>query len=82
VALKDKQYTVRLNEPSTAINQGLYQVNMYKSLSITGLAIPDLSGSFDRAVDFEIDNNKLTDEFFNGWSQFTMNSNNAQLPVV
>ena len=82
VALKDKEYSIRLNEPSAAINQGLYQVNLYKSLSITGLSVPDLSGSFDRATTFEIDNNKLSDSFFNGWSQFTMNSNNAQLPVV
>ena len=82
VALKDQQYTVRLNEPSAAINQGLYQVNLYKSLSITGLSVPDLSGAFERAVDFEIDNNKLSDAFFNGWSQFTMNSNQASLPVV
>lgn len=82
VALKDTKYSVQLNETSTAINQGLYQVNMYKSLSITGLSVPDLTGSFDRATTFEIDNNKLSDSFFDGWAQFTMNSNNAQLPVV
>lgn len=82
VALKDNEYSVKLNETSTAINQGLYQVNMYKSLSITGLSVPDLKGSFDRATSFEIDNSKLSDSFFNGWSQFTMNSNQAQLPVV
>ena len=82
VALKDQQYTVKLNELSSAINQGLYQVNMYKSLSITGLAVPDLSGSFERVTSFEIDNNKLSDPFFNDWSQFIMNSNNAKLPVV
>jgi len=68
VALKDNEYSVRLNETSSAINQGLYQVNMYKSLSITGLSVPDLTGSFDRATSFEIDNSKLSDSFFNGWS--------------
>ena len=34
-------------------------MNMYKSLSITGLTVTDLSGSFDRATLFEIDNDKL-----------------------
>ena len=82
VAIKDQEYSVRLNETSSAINQGLYQVNMYKSLSITGLSVPDLTGSFDRATTFEIDNSKLSEAFFKDWSQFTMNSNNAQLPVV
>lgn len=83
VALKDKEYSVKFDSGATeAINQGLYQMNMYKSLSITGLTVPDLSGSFDRATLFEIDNNKLNDDYFKDWSKFTMNSNNAQLPVV
>jgi hypothetical protein len=68
VAIKDQEYSVRLNETSSAINQGLYQVNMYKSLSITGLSVPDLTGSFDRTTTFEIDNSKLSEAFFKDWS--------------
>lgn len=82
VALKNTEYSVQISETSAAINQGLYQVNMYKSLSITGLTVPDLSGSFERATSFEIDNNKLSKSFFDGWQKFTMNSNGASLPVV
>lgn len=83
VALKDHKYSVEITTGTTpAINQGLYQVNLYKTLNITGLTYPSLTGSFDRVTTFEIDNNNLNIPFFKGWTPLTINSNNAQLPVI
>jgi hypothetical protein len=78
VALKDHKYSVEITTGTTpAINQGLYQVNLYKTLNITGLTYPSLTGSFDRVTTFEIDNNNLNIPFFEGWTPLTINSNNA-----
>jgi hypothetical protein len=32
---------------------------MFKTLSITGMALTSLTGHFGRAIDFEIDNSKI-----------------------
>ena len=85
VAQKGKQYKKALIETTTAINQNLTQVNLFKTLSITGLNINTLEGNFDRAVSFEIDNNKISeneDIFGKNWPKLNITNNNAQLPVV
>lgn len=85
VAHKGINYTTQLIETTTAINQTLNQVNLFKSLSITGLLIDTLEGNFERATTFEIDNNKILENsniFGDNWTPLNITNNNANLPVV
>ncbi len=85
VAEKGKQYSKALVETSPAINQVLNQVNLFKSLSITGLLVDKLEGNFERTTTFEIDNNKVTeneDIFGKDWKPLNITNNSANLPVV
>lgn len=85
VAHKGTNYTTKLIETTTAINQTLNQVNLFKSLSITGLLLDTLEGNFERATTFEIDNDKIlenSDIFGDNWTPLNITNNNANLPVV
>lgn len=85
VAEKSKNYVKSLIEASPAINQVLNQVNLYKSLSITGLLVDKLEGNFERTTSFEIDNNKISenvDIFGKDWTPLNLTNNSANLPVV
>ena len=56
-----KSYVAEIDQGDPSINQGIYLTNLYKKLNILGLKMSTLNANFSRAVDFEIDNDKLQD---------------------
>lgn len=78
-------YSQIINENKAAINQNLFQVNLYKSLSITGLQTTDISGNFAGTTDFTIDNNIITEDntgLFTEYPILDLSKFDANLPVV
>ena len=74
-------YIAEIND--SAINQGIYQTHLYKSLNILGLTVSDLDGNFERIVDFEIDNNNLANyEMFNNHPELALSRFSASFPVL
>lgn len=85
VAKQDIDYTVSIND--SGLHQWLNQVNLFKTLSITGLTLNSLQASFTKAIDFEIDNNKILENsslFGSDWPGMSITDTitRVQLPVV
>lgn len=85
-AVAGNTYTQEIDSASDAINQRLHQVDLYKTLSITGLQINTLDGSFNTAVDFTINNDLLeenTDIFGENYPPLMITENiTADFPVL
>lgn len=74
-------YVAEIND--SAINQGIYQTHLYKSLNILGLNVSDIDGNFERATSLEIDNDKLKDyEMFDNHSQLSLSKFSGSFPVL
>lgn len=58
-AVAGNTYLQTIREEATAINQMLYQMNLYKTLSITGLLVDNLNANFATTTDLTIDNNLI-----------------------
>ena len=85
VAKQGESYTAKITD--SGIHQQLLQAGLFKSLSITGLTLTSLSGNFDKAVNFEIDNAKIAenvDLFKENWPEMAITDTitNVILPVV
>ena len=76
------EYTTEIKETSNAINQGIYQVNLYKSLNLTGLKNTILKYDFDRMVDFEMDNDNMDNFFDSDYPKMALGSIEASFPVL
>ena len=82
VAEAGKTYTSEIKESSNAINQGIYQVNLYKTLSLTGLKNTILSYNFDRMTEFEMDNNNMDSFFDADYPEMALGQISASFPVL
>ena len=79
------KYTVEVAPASTAINQGLYQPTLYKTLNIVGLKRPSLDPDYSRVIEFKIDNDDLyTYKSFFGedYPELSLSSVTANFPVL
>lgn len=84
-ALSGVPYSQIINENNTAINQNLFQVNLYKQLSITGLQTNNINGNFSGVTDFTLDNNIITEDttgLFEDYPVLSLSKFDANLPVV
>lgn len=80
-----EQYTVEVAPASTAINQGLYQPTLYKTLNIVGLKRPSLDPDYTRMVEFKIDNADLetySSFFGEDYPELALTSVSANFPVL
>ena len=81
-----KQYEKVINESNSAINQNLFQVNLYKTLSINGLQINDIDGNLASTTELSIDNNVITNDntglFDDEYPVLNLAKFSANLPVV
>lgn len=85
VAKKGESYVTKITKEG--LHQWLTQVNMFKTLTITGLTLTKFSGYFERAVDFTIDNDKISENsnFFGPtWPEMSITDTmtTVGLPVV
>lgn len=84
-AKSGKTYNVELSPGGTAINQGLYQTDLFKTLNITGLKRTRIDADFDRNTELYIDNNNLTvykDFFESNYPQLNIAQFISNLPVL
>ena len=85
-ALADQHYEQVINESKSAINQNLFQVNLYKQLSLTGLQVNDVNGNLASATDLTIDNDIITSDdtglFDDEYPTLNLALFSANLPVV
>lgn len=85
LAKEGTSYEVEIEDKSSSINQGFYSINLYKKLDILGLRINTLSSSFDRMINFTIDNNKLEDYpdlFPENYPELNISSFKPSFPVL
>lgn len=84
-ATKDQKYSQVINENSSAINQSLFQVDLYKTLTITGLQTEDISGNLASTTELIIDNDIIKnnpDLFIDDYPTLNLAKFSANLPVV
>ena len=84
-AVAGQYYEQVINESKQAINQNLFQVNLYKQLSLTGLLVNDVNGNLASTTDLTIDNDIITsnqDFFGNDYPTLNLALFSANLPVV
>lgn len=81
-----KFYEQIINENSSAINQNLFQVDLYKTLSITGLQTNDINGNFASTTELIIDNKIITEDktglFGQDYPVLNLAKLSANLPVI
>lgn len=98
LARTGQQYSVQVAPSGGAINQCLFNTELYKKLDITGLYYSDFSADLSHTVDFTVDNNNLYNvddsgnktikPFFgtltNGqnYPEFDIAAFNASMPVI
>jgi len=61
LAREGQEYSVQIAPSGTAINQGVFNTDLYKKLDITGLYYSNFGADLSHAVDFTVDNNNLYD---------------------
>ena len=85
-ATAGQHYEQIINESKSAINQSLYQVNLYKQLTITGLLVNDVNGNLSSTTDLTIDNDIITNDtsglFGDDYPTLNLAKFSANLPVV
>ena len=81
-----KYYEKVINENTSAINQNLFQVNLYKTLSINGLQVNDIDCNLAGTTELSIDNNEITKDktglFDSEYPVLNLAKFSANLPVI
>ena len=82
-------YELEVAPATTAINQGIYNIGLYKELDITGLKYPTLSTAMSHMTDLTIDNNNLNDAngdrlsfYGDDYPKLALSSITASFPVI
>ena len=85
-ATAGESYSQIINESNSAINQNLFQVNLYKQLTLTGLQVNDVNGNLQGTTSLTIDNDLITNDktglFDSDYPLLNLASFSASLPVV
>lgn len=84
-AVAGNKYTQTISEKLSAINQNLYQVGLYKTLSITGLQVDSLESDFNSTTDFTINNELIEnnrDLFGDTYPKMMLEEFKASFPVL
>ena len=84
-AVEGQRYSKSVKEASTAINQMLFQTNLYKELTITGLTHPDLTADFGSLTSFTLDNDIIKqnpDLFEEDYPRLTISVFPKDLPAI
>ena len=85
-ATAGQPYEQIIDESKSAINQNLFQVNLYKQLTITGLQVNDLNGNLASTTDLTVDNDIITNDstglFGDDYPTLNLSKFSANLPVV
>lgn len=99
LARSGQSYEISVTPPTaTAVNQGIYNTELYKKLDITGLYYSNIAAKFGHMTDLTIDNNNLYDiddsgnktikPFFgqlpngNDYPELNIAAFNASMPVI
>ena len=80
-----KYYEQVINEDQSAINQNLFQVDLYKTLSITGLQTEDINANLASTTELIIDNDIIKNNqnlFGSDYPVLNLAKFSSKLPVV
>ena len=84
LAKTGQPYSIQILNKGKVIYQGFYQLDLYKTLDITGL-VQNLNVNFKHATDYTVDNNELKKHielFGENYPKLDLSAFNTRFPVV